>query len=1096
MLVPAAVVLLLLPGLTPGPWVAASPVPEQLLSKIDPWLLDRASLHREGYVRDGTVPVIVMLQAEGALVTTPEDFLSRKSAVLAAMSARGFPVMSKLDLKIIDGFSADVDLASLGALASSKDVKSIWLDRKGKPLLAESLSLIHVSSPGGAWDTGYTGEGVKIAIIDNGFDYTLEELGGCTTQQINDGTCSKIPDSWDFEENDKDVAGGNVHGTKVALIAVGKSSATNGNGVAKDAKLLAYKFGATESQAVAAIDRAVTKDAAVISISYNIPSDQETGPLLSAVNNAFDNGALTVGSIGNRGPDSSVSYPGGGRNALGVGAIYDGEFSNATVSTSTCKDSVTRANQLACWSSRGPNEDGIAKPDVVAPGYEISTVTGSAAGTSFSTPHVAGIAALIKQKHPGWNASQMKDKIKDSSVDLNWLNPSWNYGLNDQGAGRVDAYNALDDAPPQAGLALNVSGVVGGREVGLSFDCTDSNELGDGAERIRFAGDDRAWSPWEWFTAGEGSRTWNLTGNDGRKVVFFQCRDKGGSVVETQKEVVLDTTPPVTTLSTLPPPNDDGWTNATTIVTLEASDDNGLPDDEVSGVEGIWTRLDGDPFERYTAPLVIDHDGVYAVDAYSRDRVANQEPTESWTIQLDTQPPRTAILGPEAGSLYVSGTRTIDQLPVQGAVVVGDVLVEAAADDGLSGIKEVAFVVDGTLRHVDAAPPYEFPWPAGREAGGDHLLEVRARDLAGNVGSANRTVTTLPTTPEGAQGTATERSGLRSVAVQAEDEDGDGVPRVSVRAHHEAGGRPTFAVFDVGDPDDTDAAAPLGPSVFESKDGLGRRVAAGDVLLTRPGVSLLVRSPSGTTFAGNGPVDLHAAFPGERADGSWLVTIRSAPQTDLQFVLAGDRGPRLERAQGVAMFNGHTGAWAAAAASPPVVDVGEVASPRFFRANVSSSTVGIPGEIPSKGLVFRELGSWQLHGPVDARLAIRGSLRATAALGMVDICDVTVSFASSAAPVQDWSTIAALPNGTACGSLEVPLGLQAASVTLEVGYDPQQWTAFGGFILPINPERPAAASVAQSVLRLVIDGERRYRLDVPGAGQLLSTLDLRSAGIG
>ena len=80
---------------------------------------------------------------------------------------------------------------------------------------------------------------------------------------------------------------------------------------------------------------------------------------------------------------------------------------------------------MANFSSRGPGAvQDILKPDVTAPGVNIlagnspdtvNTVSGELfgylTGTSMSTPHVAGVAALLKQAHPDWSPAALKSAL-------------------------------------------------------------------------------------------------------------------------------------------------------------------------------------------------------------------------------------------------------------------------------------------------------------------------------------------------------------------------------------------------------------------------------------------------------------------------------------------------------------------------------------------------------------------------------------------------------------------------------------------------------------------------------------------------------------
>ncbi|HKQ97250.1 MAG TPA: S8 family serine peptidase, partial [Candidatus Polarisedimenticolia bacterium] len=162
---------------------------------------------------------------------------------------------------------------------------------------------------------------------------------------------------------------------------------------------------------------------------------------------------VVVDSAGNAGPSSmTIGSPGSSLESLNVGAMslaLNERIEHETFQGIPAADVYrpSAAPQIAYFSSRGPLADGRVDPDVVASGVSCYGMgfagTGSisiASGTSFSTPIVAGVAALLRQAHPAATARQIRDAIRMSA------NPDYipGVGRNDQGLGVVDAQAASD----------------------------------------------------------------------------------------------------------------------------------------------------------------------------------------------------------------------------------------------------------------------------------------------------------------------------------------------------------------------------------------------------------------------------------------------------------------------------------------------------------------------------------------------------------------------------------------------------------------------------------------------------------------------------
>ncbi|EPD51005.1 hypothetical protein HMPREF1210_02196 [Paenisporosarcina sp. HGH0030] len=299
-------------------------------------------------------------------------------------------------------------------------VEKIWLDGRVEAALHQSVPQIGAHT---AWGAGFTGEGVKVAVLDSGIDPGHPDL----VDQLDEAV-SFVPGE---EVND-----GNGHGTHVASTVLGTGAADGrSKGVAPDARLLVGKvlsdqgFG-QDSWIIDGMEWA-SENAKIVNMSLGTsePGDGKD-PMSQAVNRlSEENGTLFVIAAGNNGAEGSIGSPGAADSALTIGA-------------------VDKSDRLAWFSSMGPRYGDMGlKPDLSAPGVGIvaarSQFTSGSGyysrkdGTSMASPHVAGAAAILAEKHPEWDGKALKEALMNTTTKLEGYQP---YQV---GTGRVDIAAAL-----------------------------------------------------------------------------------------------------------------------------------------------------------------------------------------------------------------------------------------------------------------------------------------------------------------------------------------------------------------------------------------------------------------------------------------------------------------------------------------------------------------------------------------------------------------------------------------------------------------------------------------------------------------------------
>lgn len=332
-----------------------------------------------------------------------------------------------------------------------------------------------------AWEQGYTGKNVVVAVIDSGTNDEHLDLKDHLWQGYadtdGDGEADDLINGWNYSVTD---AAGNAnikddygHGTHCAGIVCGDGTSGNVAGIAPDAILMTLKTinsvgGGSPANMMKGVQFAVENGADILSLSSGFKSNQIGASDKEALRRTFES-ALSAGVIafvaaGNDGKAEGdakyVDYPA----ACPPPYLHpDQQVNGGGLSSVVCVGAVDSYDEYASFSSQGPvtwqntafndypytagdsKKIGLIRPDICAPGdfiyslkhddndkYKINS------GTSQATPCAAGIAALMLEKNGTLTPADICRIMETTAVKL-----SENKN-NLTGSGRVDALNALN----------------------------------------------------------------------------------------------------------------------------------------------------------------------------------------------------------------------------------------------------------------------------------------------------------------------------------------------------------------------------------------------------------------------------------------------------------------------------------------------------------------------------------------------------------------------------------------------------------------------------------------------------------------------------
>jgi subtilisin family serine protease len=390
-------------------------------------------------------------------LNTPEEFLSQKTInkrqlfaipidstdlpvnieYLMALQSAGVTIENKLkwfngvvvstfDNLLVESLNHQfIDtIIGFGSWKNSKTVGKKWNANYDVLDYGDAYNQLEMLSGNKLHKKGFSGEGMTIAVIDAGF-YKVDELAVFSDLQ------NQILSTYDFVDGNSNVYDDHTHGMMVLSTMGGKGEMT---GTAPDANYILLRTEDVFSENlieeymwVCAAEYADSAGADIINSSLGYTTfddafqnhtyedmDGETAPISIGAGIACNKGIIVVNSAGNSGNSSwhYIGAPADNFDVLSVGAVDEDE-------------------EIASFSSYGPNADGAVKPNVVAQGkntviFSSSDTIRTGNGTSFSSPITAGMVACLWGAQPNQTPAAVKDAIYKSAD--RYLNPDDQFG--------------------------------------------------------------------------------------------------------------------------------------------------------------------------------------------------------------------------------------------------------------------------------------------------------------------------------------------------------------------------------------------------------------------------------------------------------------------------------------------------------------------------------------------------------------------------------------------------------------------------------------------------------------------------------------------
>lgn len=451
------------------------------------------------------------MQRRESMINDRQDFCRTSQAeVLDFVASLGKEVQEVRSFWSVNGFDCLATDMAIAQLEGRRDVAMVYHDEMRR-MLPENEKSHPMASKDNAWhvdkvnapavwnyhgSSGYTGNGVIVAILDTGVNYNHIDIAG----SMWDGGPEFPNHGYDVINHDNDPMDDYMHGTHCAGIVAGQGNAGTQTGIAPGAKIMAVKimdetgYGG-DAQIIEGIEFALSHGADILSCSFGDPELGGYALFRQLYETVLDAGVVAAVAAGNVG-DTQYTYPkpfnieapgncpppwfhpdqtlhGGHTAVVCVGATDANDkhssFSSVGPVTWSEGDNIGEYSDYP-YEVGNPDMPGLIRPDISAPGSNITslgfpsnTAYDTHDGTSMATPCVAGVMALMLEADPTLSPAQLDSIIELTAVKIG------NYKKNNvTGSGRIDALaavNALFYHGP-----TNLTAVFDGEYVDFSWD--------------------------------------------------------------------------------------------------------------------------------------------------------------------------------------------------------------------------------------------------------------------------------------------------------------------------------------------------------------------------------------------------------------------------------------------------------------------------------------------------------------------------------------------------------------------------------------------------------------------------------------------------